>query len=261
MRTDHQLRETADVASPPPPPAHMRVGGAVAVPPMPPAPAHRPIPENPGKQRRWLTALGVMAAGVCLGGAAGAIIVLGDREDPASVEVKVQADESSAATPSIGNGGAGSSAVERGASNPPTERGVVYEPYVPGDSSYYYEAEMPSGAGWSRPEESFPTGGALLRTTVRGPEGAVVLIDRTPGEVPQLGGGYDSSRVVPQPEFGVATEYVFSTSEFIPECAGAPCVDYLIEDGNGGGWGVLAGGVSLAESKELASEVAGSIAN
>lgn len=132
-------------------------------------------------------------------------------------------------------------------------------PYVPSDPSYSYSAELPQGDGWSTPIESFPTGGALLRTTVDGPGGLFVLIDRTPYEVPQLGGDFESSRTVSHPRFGTATEYVFSTSEIIPECSNAPCVDYLIEDGSGGGWGVLAGGTDVAEAQALAGEVARSI--
>jgi hypothetical protein len=134
-----------------------------------------------------------------------------------------------------------------------------YENYMPSDSEYAYSAELPAGNGWSEPTESLPTGGGLLRTTVRGPEGSVLIVDRTPDEVPQLGGGFDSTREVPQPNFGTATEYVFDQSEAIPECNGNPCVDYLIEDGAGGGWGVLAGGPDQAIATEVAANVAKSI--
>ena len=134
-----------------------------------------------------------------------------------------------------------------------------YTAYAPGDPAYAYSAEIPKGNGWSAPVESLPTGGGLLRTTVRGPEGAVLIIDRTPDEVPQLGGGFESTREVSQPAFGTATEYVFTQSESIPECNGNPCVDYLIEDGQGGGWGVLAGGPDQALASEVAATVARSI--
>jgi len=77
--------------------------------------------------------------------------------------------------------------------------------------------------------------------------------------VPQIGGEYDSSREVPHPRFGTATEYIFSASEGIPECNGAPCVNYQIENGQGGGWAVVAGGPSLALATEVASTVARSV--
>jgi hypothetical protein len=136
---------------------------------------------------------------------------------------------------------------------------VTYVPYSPSDPSYSYVASLPSGGGWSAPVESHPTGGDLLRTSVRGPDGTLVIIDRTPSEVPTLGGGYDSVKAVSHPYFGSATEYLFSESEAIPECNGSPCVDFLIEDGGGGGWGVLAGGPSLASAQSIGSQVAQSI--
>lgn len=134
-----------------------------------------------------------------------------------------------------------------------------YASYQPSDEHYFYNASLPTGNGWGEPIESRPTGGDLLRTTVRGPDSSVLVIDRTPNEVPQLGGGYDSSRSVSQGFFGSATEYIFSSSKSIPECTGTACVDYLIDDGVGGGWGVLAGGSSLPLATEVASRVMQSV--
>ena len=94
---------------------------------------------------------------------------------------------------------------------------------------------------------------------MRGPDGQFVLIDRTPSEVPVLGGGFDSSGVIEHPVYGSVTEYVISNSDQIPECNGTQCVDYLINDGGGGGWGVLAGGPDLAVAKQTAQQVAMSI--
>ena len=130
-----------------------------------------------------------------------------------------------------------------------------YVPYSPSDPHYAYSATLPFGNGWGAPIESNPTNGDLLRTTVRGPENSILVIDRTPSDVPQLGGGYDSSRTVSQPAFGSATEYIFSSSKSLAECTGASCVDYLIDDGQGGGWGVLGGGPSLPVASEVASQV------
>lgn len=130
--------------------------------------------------------------------------------------------------------------------------------YTPSEPNYQYEVRLPDD-GWTEPIESFPTGGALLRITLRGPGGQLLIIDRTPSEEPQLGGGYETSRVVPHEAFGSATEYVFRGSDFIPECADAVCVDYLINDGSGGGWGVLGGGPDLASAQEAAEAAMQSI--
>lgn len=134
-----------------------------------------------------------------------------------------------------------------------------YGPYQPSDANYSYFAEIPIGGGWSAPFESHPTSGELLRTSLRGPDGTLLIIDRTPRDVPSLGGSYDSVGTVSQPVFGHAIKYTFSRSEALPDCNGRPCVDFLIHDGSGGGWGVLAGGPSLAVAEGIASHVAQSI--
>jgi hypothetical protein len=191
-------------------------------------------------------------------GSAAAVIVAGlGKDNPTSVRV-VQAPggaatvSASATTSSGTGGGTGTPTV---ASLAPAD----YAFYQPSDPDYFYNAAVPRGNGWGKPVESRPTGGALLRTTVRGPSNSVLIIDRTPNDVPQLGGGYDSSRTVDQPFFGSATEFTFSSSKSIPECTGTSCVDYLIEDGVGGGWGVLAGGPSLPLAAEVASRVTQSV--
>ena len=134
-----------------------------------------------------------------------------------------------------------------------------YASYSPSDPAYGYAADVPAGGGWAAPAESHPTGGALLRTSWRGPDGTLLIIDRTPYDVPDLGGSYDSVGTVSHPEFGEATKYNFSQSSALPDCSGRPCVDYLINDGSGGGWGVLAGGPSLAVAESIASHVAQSV--
>lgn len=134
-----------------------------------------------------------------------------------------------------------------------------YVHYEPSDPNYFYTAEIPAGGGWSTPAESHPTSGELLRTSLRGPDGTLLIIDRTPNEEPSLGGSFDAARTVSHPSFGQATEYTFSSSEALPDCNGRPCVDFLINDGSGGGWGVLAGGPSLAVAENIASHVAQSI--
>jgi hypothetical protein len=146
-----------------------------------------------------------------------------------------------------------------GAGNQSSSAPARYEPYVPGEPRFYYLAELPAGNGWSQPVETQPTDGDLLRTTVRGPDGMLVVVDRTPEEPPRFGGDFDSSREVSHPRFGSATEYVFSESEAFDECNGSTCVDYLVEDSQNGGWGVLGAGPNLALAKEVAANVAQSI--
>ena len=51
-------------------------------------------------------------------------------------------------------------------------------------------------------------------------------------------------------------EYVFHDSTIVPPCFDGTCVDYLVEDGEGGGWGVLVGGTGLGSAQELARRTA-----
>lgn len=214
--------------------------------------ARREPAKTSGGNRAWVAG-GVLAA-LVLGVGAGAFAITsldgdeqGSRDRNGSGERNAQSEQPDETTTAPGDGAAGSLAPRR------------YRPYVPSDPSYDYFAEIPAGNGWGSPVESRPTGGALLRTTVRGPQGALLIIDRTPDDIPEIGAGFDSSRVVSHPQFGSATEYILSSSESIPECSGRPCVDYLFEDGRGGGWGVLAGGPNQALAAEVAARVAFSV--
>ena len=216
--------------------------------------------------KRWLPVLigSILALVVMTGVAAGAVLITDDdatpeekvapkEKRPAPREEAVQKEpEKLRASKPIGGeapeGTVGSSQTK-------------FVPYRPSDSAYDYTATIPTGGGWLEPTESYPTGGALLRTSVRGPAGQFVLIDRTPSEEPQLGGGFDSSGVIQHPRYGTVVEYVISESALIPECDGYQCVDYLINDGSGGGWGVLAGGSDVAVAKQTAQEVALSISD
>ncbi len=231
---------TEPLDQPMPPPA----------PPPPQATGGRP-PREP--DRTLLVVVGIVAA-LALGLGAGAVVVVGlGGHDTTTITTVGQSAQGAGArnAPSAG------AAPLTGQSS----AGPTFRTYRPSDSTYAYTASVPSGDGWSAPAESYPTSGELLRTTLRRPNGALLVIDRTPSEVPQLGGGYLSSQPVYQPHFGSATEYVFSSSNSISECDGSPCVDFLINDGSGGGWGVLAGGPDLGPSKALASRVASSISD
>ena len=213
---------------------------------------------TPGRSRGLIAAALIAALALGVGAIA---LLMGQLEDdplPQTVEQAAspsETDQSDDVTTPEGQAPGGSADPEEISSFAPAS----YVNYSPSDPAYAYSAEIPKGNGWAAPSESLPTGGGLLRTTVRGPEGAVLIIDRTPDEVPQLGGEFQSRRQVPQPAFGAATEYVLDRSESIPECNGNPCVDYLIEDGSGGGWGILAGGPDQALASEVAATVAKSI--
>ena len=77
---------------------------------------------------------------------------------------------------------------------------------TPSDPTYGYVAEVPVGGGWSSPTESHPTSGALLRTSWRGPDGTLLIIDRTPAG-PAARRQLRRGGTVSQPAFGEATKY------------------------------------------------------
>jgi hypothetical protein len=206
---------------------------------------------EPGRSRVFI-GLAVFAALAALAG--GAVLVVAGSSKGGKTSVSETTPTPRAAQPPP------SSAAVSPPSTPVSLAPASYVPYSPTDPHFAYTAAIPSGNGWNGPIESTPTSGDLLRTTVRGPENSILVIDRTPHDVPRLGGGYDSQRTVSQPAFGSATEYIFSSSKSIPECTGTVCVDYLINDGQGGGWGILGGGPSLALASEVAAQVAQSIA-
>jgi hypothetical protein len=199
--------------------------------------------------RSWLIGGGAAAAVVALGVTTG--LLIGADDDPD--EAGTGADESPT-TETV------TTETHTGRVRVPEETTVAFRRYDIGDDEFAYSAELPSGAGWSEPSQEEPVPGELQRTTVRGPDELFVFIDRTPSEVPKIGGDFESRQAVYQPKFGLADEYVISQSESIPECMGAPCVDYLIEDGRGGGWGVLAGGTTdTALARQLGRGVMRSI--
>lgn len=202
---------------------------------------------------------GAVAAG--LAGGAALVTSLNGGDNSSSETVKtVKADSAGSSKGAVPR--RGSRTIEFRAPNgggSTTSFPIFFRSYSPSDPNYGYVATIPSGSGWSSPVETHPTEGDLLRTSVSGPDGTLLIIDRTPTEIPTLGGGYDGVRHVSQPAFGSATEYLFTESQSIAECNGAPCVDFLINDGTGGGWGVLGGGPRLSVAHEIASEVTRSI--
>ena len=161
----------------------------------------------------------------------------------------------------IGGGDDGTAEGGETAAAPPAPTRDADPPgnYSASDAYYRYVVDLPTGEAWSAPAESLKRSYDLLRTTVRSESGAVLVIDRTPADIPALGGEFESTRPLPHPRFGEMMEYVFADSTIAPACYDATCVDYLVEDGRGGGWGVLAGGTDLPEAKALARRTAESL--
>jgi hypothetical protein len=119
-----------------------------------------------------------------------------------------------------------------------------------------WSADVPSGNGWSDPVESEPTPGQLFRTEISGPAGAVLIIDATPFQTPTFNAATESRQTVSHPVFDSAEEIIFQGSENIPSCASNECVDFLLSNGSGGGYAVLAGGSGDFESiRALAQKV------
>jgi hypothetical protein len=137
----------------------------------------------------------------------------------------------------------------------PRPNPVRYTGYSPAGGGFW--TEIPSGGGWSAPVETEETRGRLYRTTVRGSDGLLLIIDHTPLEPAAFGAGYHSRRELPHPWFGSMTEYLF-TGGSIPECQTTTCVDYIVNSaGSGPGFGVLAGGTTdTALARSIARHVA-----
>ncbi len=134
----------------------------------------------------------------------------------------------------------------------------TYATFTPFDSTYYYSASLPSGGGWGAPAETEPVSGERHRVEVTGPDDYYMLIDRTPNEFPRVGVDYESSDTFEHDYFGGYTEFVVPPGE-IPECGPYRCLDYLLEDGEGGGWAILVTGPDLGIARTIGTNVVDSI--
>ena len=141
------------------------------------------------------------------------------------------------------------------AEEPPAEPAPETEPapapaaeparYVPfSASSGDWQAELPSGNGWQQPAERQLGGGRRIRVTVRGPEGAALVIDHTPAEPARFGSKYRSSRELPQASVGSMTEYRLSDD----------AVGYVMGAGDGG-FRVFATGVDGPVARRVADSL------
>lgn len=144
---------------------------------------------------------------------------------------------------------------ERDKPDGPTPTDTTEQPTLELSEGEGFEALLPTGAGWSAPEASEPEPGIIFRTTVRGPNGELVLVDYTPKEPAVFGRDFTSKRTVDQPVFGTATEYIFSGSK-VPECNTSRCVDFIMNDESSGeGFAVLGGGGDPSVTIPLARQV------
>ena len=134
-------------------------------------------------------------------------------------------------------------------------------PPVPADLSFVtysspnggWEAEVPSGGGWSDGVETQVNAG-LHRTTFTGPGGAVLIIDSTPQEAPTYTGDAARSGAT-HPIFGAVEKLVFRGDTSVTPCQTAACVAFLIPAG-AGGYAVLAGGPGdFAQHEAIAEAV------
>jgi len=239
--------------------APTRPAGPDARPATPAAePATRRLDDGRGPWRRMAIPLALIA--VAGAGAAAAILLAGGDGGSETGGGATQAR----ATDTEGSSRTGADTPERTSSTPaeepsqgatPPGRPARWVDYSP--STFGYSTELPAGRGWSQPAESEPTPNRLYRTTVTGPDGFVLVIDYTPHEPATFGGDFDARRRLDHPFFGSMTEYVFSGGNF-PQCADSTCVDYIVNDEQGGfGYGVLGGGT---DDPGLARDVARRVA-
>jgi pyruvate/2-oxoglutarate dehydrogenase complex dihydrolipoamide acyltransferase (E2) component len=145
----------------------------------------------------------------------------------------------------------GGATVEEPEAAPETEPAPAPTPaaeparYVPfSASSGDWQAELPSGNGWQQPAERQLGGGRRLRVTVRGPDGAAVVIDHTPAAPARFGSKYRSSRELPQASVGSMTEYRLSDD----------AVGYVMGAGDGG-FRVFATGVDGPVARRVADSL------
>jgi hypothetical protein len=219
-------------------------------PPSRPAPPPPPPPKAHG--RRALVALALAVAGLA---ALAAVLVAGRSSSP---QPSTSAPARTVTAPSS-QGSAAPTTPARAASTPAATKPSAPKLRFASVAANGFQAQLPTGRGWSAPATSEPAPGRLFRTTVRGPDGAFVFVDSTPNIKPAFAATYLSKQRVGQTAFGSAVRYVFQDGLF-PECRRSRCVDYQISiPGSPGGLAVLAGGPSFALTQRLAATVTASL--
>ena len=127
----------------------------------------------------------------------------------------------------------------------PAPEPARYVPYS--GSGGEWQTLVPSGAGWRKPVEAERVPGRRYRTTIRGPRGAVLLIDHSPLAAVGFGSEYGSKRELTHPWFGSMTEYRRADGS----------VGYVLNASEGGpGFRVFASGADPAVARRVADELA-----
>jgi hypothetical protein len=126
----------------------------------------------------------------------------------------------------------------------PAAEPARYVPFSAGSGDW--QAELPSGNGWQQPAQTQPRPGRLYRVTVRGPAGAVLLIDHMPSAAARFGSKYESRRELTQPWFGSMTEYKLADDS----------VGYVLNASEAGpGFRVFASGADPAVARRVANRL------
>jgi hypothetical protein len=194
---------------------------------------------------------------------AGALVLGDDDEDPREVASETSAEPAGGATapaetateadepdsgPEAGRTETDGTpppepAPEPDSAAPPAPEPARYVPYSASGGDW--QADVPEGNGWGQATES-QRGGGGTRVTVRGPDGATLLIDHTPNGAARFGSKYRSRRDLSQPWFGSMTEYRL----------GENSVGYVLNaSASGPGWRVFATGVEGAVARRVAGSL------
>jgi hypothetical protein len=212
-------------------------------------------------------ALATAAIAVIALAVAGALALGGDDNDPREAASATTTEDSSTAEPSRTEPATpredepdeGSARPEGDEPEPESQAGAEAEPepeearataparFVPySGGSGDWQAELPAGNGWKAPNEAQLGGGRRYRVTVRGPAGAVLLIDHMPSAAARFGSKYESRRELTQPWFGSMTEYKL----------GDTAVGYVLNASEAGpGFRVFATGVDGSVARRVADSL------
>ena len=192
------------------------------LPPLKKPPRRKLKPLDPGANA-GSSALGVGIAIVGVAVAVGLVLlVLSNREEP---EPSIPLDPSGASVE------AERSPARPAVAQPPPSTLPPLIRYP----SFYWSARVPSDGGWSLPQSTAQ--GALDRTEIRGPNGALAIIDFTPYQSPSPS-NVISTAPANLPNNPGASVVRIQGGDLCP--VGTTCTDYLLPIGDGG-YAVLVG--------------------
>ena len=242
--------ETQPLPSQAPPPPRM---------PVPPPHAHAPPPMAPlpaSASRSQTPLIAALVALVALAGVAVALLATGtigggddeaDKPVAGTVERETETTTVERKTERPRDTDTEPDTPTRESGSPPT-----FEPFTSEEASF--KTVMPTGEGWSEPDVTSMSGGAIIRTTVTGPDGHEVIIDHTPNEAATF---EPSDRCVesdhPNVQYSAHCEF---TGGSLAPCQRARCIDDLLNANvDGPGWAVVVGGGDYATTKLISEEV------